>query len=105
MMLNGVNNSLSLGNVAGGGATSAKTAGAGSTGGSSFADTLKSSIDEVSRLQQDASKAVEDLATGKSENVTGVMTAMEKSDLAFKTLLAIRSKLMEAYEEIKNIPI
>ena len=34
-----------------------------------------------------------------------VMTAVEKSDLAFKTLLAIRSKLMEAYEEIKNIPI
>ena len=65
---------------------------------------LKNSIDEVSRLQQDASKAVEDLATGKTENVTGVMTAMEKSDLAFKTLLAIRAKLMEAYEEIKNIP-
>ena len=59
----------------------------------------------IKRLQQDASKAVEDLATGKSEDVTGVMTAMEKSDLAFKTLLAIRSKLMEAYEEIKNISI
>ena len=66
---------------------------------------LKKSIDEVSRLQQDASKAVEDLATGKSENVTGVMTAMEKSDLAFKTLLAIRSKLMEAYDEIKGISV
>jgi flagellar hook-basal body complex protein FliE len=104
-MLNGVNNHLSLGNIAGGGATPAKTSGAGGAGSSSFADTLKSSIDEVSRLQQDASKAVEDLATGKGENVTGVMTAMEKSDLAFKTLLAIRSKLMDAYEEIKNIPI
>ena len=34
---------------------------------------------------------------------TGVMTAMEKSDLAFKTLLAIRSKLMDAYDEIKGI--
>ena len=46
-----------------------------------------------------------DLATGKTENVSGVMTAMEKSDLAFKTLLAIRAKLMDAYEEIKNMPI
>ena len=35
----------------------------------------------------------------------GVMTAMEKSDLAFKTLLAIRAKLMEAYDEIKNISV
>ena len=77
----------------------------GAAGGASFADTLKNSIDEVSRLQQDASQAVNNLATGQTENVNGVMTAVEKSDLAFKTLLAIRSKLMDAYEEIKNIPI
>ena|SRR5438309_11465891 len=102
-MINGLNTNLSSANIAGGGASPAK-AGA-PAGGASFADTLKKSIDEVSRLQQDASKAVEDLATGKSENVNGVMTAVEKSDLAFKTLLAIRSKLMDAYDEIKNIPI
>jgi flagellar hook-basal body complex protein FliE len=66
---------------------------------------LNKSIDEVSRLQQDASKAVSDVATGRSENVTGVMTAVEKSDLAFKTLLTIRAKLMDAYEEIKQISV
>jgi flagellar hook-basal body complex protein FliE len=103
-MINGVNNNLGLGQVAGGGANGPARA-TGGSGGASFADALKNSIDEVSRLQQDASKAVEDLATGKKDDVTSVMTAMEKSDLAFKTLLAIRSKLMEAYEEIKNIPI
>lgn len=73
--------------------------------GASFADTLKKSIDEVVQLQKDASQAVQDLATGKTEDVTGVLTAMEKSDLAFKTLLTIRNKLMEAYEEIRNIQI
>src|SRR5213082_2048139 len=98
-MIHGLTNNLNVGNVAAGGTAPARTAGAGSAGGSSFADALKGSINEVSRLQQDASKAVEDLATGKTENVTGVMTAMEKSDMAFKTLMAIRSKLMEAYEE------
>ena len=100
-MLNGINN-LGAGQVGAGSVAPAK---AGSAGGSSFADTLKSSIEEVSRLQQDASKAVEDAITGKTQNVTGVMTAMEKSDLAFKTLLAIRTKLMDAYEEIKSMPI
>jgi flagellar hook-basal body complex protein FliE len=107
-MINGINN-LNIGAVAGGGgaagAGSTRTPATGGAGGASFSEVLKNSIDEVSRLQQDASKAVEDLATGKTENVTGAMTAMEKSDLAFKTLLAIRSKLMEAYAEIKNIPI
>ena len=99
-MIDGVNN-LNVGQIAGGGAARATPA----AGGASFSDVLKDSIGEVSRLQQDATRAVEDLATGKTEDVTGVMTAMEKSDLAFKTLLAIRAKLMDAYEEIKSISV
>jgi len=106
-MINGVQNNLSFGKIAGGGASPASSSGGAGGAGStaSFSDMLKNSIDEVSRLQQDASQAVEDLVTKKSEDVTGVMTAMEKSDLAFKTLLAIRAKLMDAYEEIKNISV
>lgn len=105
-MLNGINNNI--GKIASGGGVAPAgqgASGAGSTAGSNFSDLLKNSIDEVARLQQDASQAVEKLATGQTEDVTGVMTAMEKSDIAFKTLLAIRAKLMDAYEEIKNIPI
>src|SRR4051794_27950964 len=105
-MIEGINSNSPLDKL---GATSSggvsKASGAGGTGGASFADALKNSINEVSRLQQDASQAVQDLATGKNEDVTGVMTAMEKSDLAFKTLLAIRAKLMDAYEEIKGISV
>ena len=102
-MIQGINN-LAAGKLTGGGASPLGLPDA-PAGGASFADMLKSSIGEVSRMQQDAAKAVEDLVTGKTENVTGVMTAMEKSDLAFKTLLAIRTKLMEAYDEIKNMPM
>ena len=42
---------------------------------------------------------------GGTDDVTGVMSAVEKSELAFKTLLAIRGKLMSAYEEIRNMPV
>ncbi len=66
---------------------------------------MQKSIDEVSKLQQDATQAVDDVATGQTQNVTGVMTAVEKADLAFKTLLAIRTKLMDAYDEIKGISV
>ena len=76
-----------------------------SSGETSFADVLKKSIDEVSKLQQDASQAVNDVAVGQSQNMSGVMTAVEKADLAFKTLLAIRAKLMDAYDEIKGISV
>jgi len=83
------------------------TGGSAATGtpATSFADVLKKGIDEVAKLQKDASQAVENLATGKTEDMTSVMTAMEKSSLAFKTLLAIRGKLMDAYDEIKNIQV
>jgi flagellar hook-basal body complex protein FliE len=102
-MISGINNNLNPAKIAGSGA--APVSGAGTAGGSSFADTLKNSINDVAKLQQDATKAVQDLATGKNEDVTGVMTAVEKSDLAFKTLLSIRTKLMEAYDEIKGMPV
>src|SRR4051812_22765168 len=103
-MLNGIDNNLSSAARIGAPTGSPVRAGGASTG-ASFTDALKSSIDEVSKLQQDASQAVENLAAGRTDDVTGVMTAMEKSDVAFKTLLAIRGKLMDAYEEIKSISI
>jgi len=102
-MIDGVSNNLSVGKVPGGGATPGTSA-AGSAG-ASFSDVLKNSIDEVAKLQEDASSAVQKLALGESEDFAGIMNAVEKSDIAFKTLLAIRAKLMDAYEEIKNIQV
>lgn len=100
-MLNGIQPTslVNTATAATGGATSP------AAGGASFSDVLKNSIDEVAKLQQDASQATQDLLTGRTEDVTGVFTAMEKSDIAFKTLLAIRGKLMDAFDEIKNMPI
>ena len=97
--------SSGLGNVGGITPAGGQSPASGAQPASSFADVLKKSIDEVSKLQQDASQAVDAVSTGQTENVTGVMTAVEKADLAFKTLLAIRSKLMDAYDEIKQISI
>jgi flagellar hook-basal body complex protein FliE len=72
---------------------------------SSFADVLKESIEEVARLQESANQAVEDLAVGKTQDIDRVMTQVEMADMALKTLLAIRAKLMDAYNEIKNLGI
>jgi flagellar hook-basal body complex protein FliE len=102
-MVNGVNNlSTRAAGIAG---SPSSISGPGKSGGTQFGDTFKQYLDEVNQLQQDASKAVQDNVTGKSDNLDGVMVAMEKSDLAFKTLMAIRGKLLDAYEELKNMPI
>jgi flagellar hook-basal body complex protein FliE len=62
-------------------------------------------IAHVNALQQDAKEAVEDLAAGRRNDLEGVIIATEKADVAFKMLLQVRNKVMDAYEEIKQIRI
>ena len=71
--------------------------------GQKFGDVLKQSIAEVNKMQADADSAINALATGKTSNVAEVMTAVQKADLAFKTLLQIRNKLLSAYDEVKQM--
>jgi len=70
-----------------------------------FSDLLKETINEVNRLQAKSSQAQIDLVTGKTDNVAEVFTAMKKSGLAYQTLLQIRNKLLEAYDEIKRMNV
>ena len=73
--------------------------------GPSFSDVLKNSIKQVNDLQKDADQAIQDLATGKTENFTEVLTAVEKADLAFRALMQIRNKLLDAYEEVNRLRV
>ena len=73
--------------------------------GASFKDMLVKSLEEVNQLQEDANVAFERLATGQSQNVTEVLSAVQKAGLAFKTLMQIRNKLIEAYDDIRQMRI
>ena len=73
--------------------------------GSDFKSLLMKSINEVNRLQTEADEATVNLATGESDNVAEVFTAVKKAELAFQTLMQIRNKLMDAYDEIKQMRV
>ena len=73
--------------------------------GVSFADLLKRNLQEVNELEQDASRAVEDLVAGRRDDLEGVILATEKADTAFKMLQSMRNKVMDAYEEIKQVRV
>ena len=62
-------------------------------------------IKQVNDLQQDATKAAEDYATGKRNDVEGIMLATQKADMAFKMLVQLRNKVQGAYEEIKQLRV
>ena len=71
----------------------------------SFKEFLLDSIDHVNAMQNDADKAVEQLATGGDVNAAEVLTAVQKADLSFRMMMQIRNKLVQAYQEIKEIRI
>ena len=62
-------------------------------------------LDEVNRLQTEAGKSVEKLVTGESQNMAEVFSAVRKADVAFSLLMEIRNKLMDAYEQIKQMRV
>jgi len=74
-------------------------------GSTSFKDFLLESIRQVNSMQQDADQAVEKLATGGDVNPAEVLTAVQKADIAFRLMIEVRNKMVQAYEEVKNIRV
>lgn len=72
---------------------------------SSFKDFLLSSIGEVNSLQQAADQAVQGLATGEPVNPAEVLTAVQKADIAFRMMMQIRNKMVQAYQEVQAIRV
>ena len=73
--------------------------------GKSFKDLLFDSIKQVNSMQLEADKAVEQMFTGGDVNPAEVLTAVQKADLAFRLTMQMRNKLMEVYQEIRDIRI
>lgn len=71
----------------------------------SFQAYFADSIQEVNSAQMQADQAVEALFTGGDVNPAEVLSAVKKADLAFRMLMQIRNKLVQAYDEVKNIRV
>ena len=74
-------------------------------GTASFKDFLLNSIREVNSMQQAADRAVEALAAGEQINPAEVLTAVQKADIAFRLMMQIRNKMVQAYQEVQNVRV
>ena len=80
--------------------------GAGQAGGApSFKDALLKNIEQANKLQQEAATAAEDVTNGRRSDVESVLLATAKADNAFRVLLAVKNKVMAAYDEIKQVRV
>lgn len=77
----------------------------GETSGPAFKDLLMQNIEQVNKLQADATQAIEDLSTGRRDDVESVLLATAKADTAFRLLQQVRNKVFEAYAEIQQMRV
>jgi flagellar hook-basal body complex protein FliE len=74
--------------------------------GQGFADLLKTSINAVNEAQTTASDMAAALERGdKSVALPEVMIALQKASLSFQAMTEVRNRLVNAYQEIMNMPI
>jgi flagellar hook-basal body complex protein FliE len=70
-----------------------------------FARAIDKFLGEARAQNATADQAILDLATGKTENIHEVMLAVTKADLSFRTILQVRNRLTEAYQEITRMAV
>lgn len=71
-----------------------------------FSDMLSQAVNQVNDLQQTAG----DLRTAYEKgdpnvDITRVMIASQKSSVSFEALTQVRNRVVQAYEDIMNMPI
>jgi flagellar hook-basal body complex protein FliE len=75
-----------------------------SVGGTDFVQTLQETMQKVEALQTEAEKQVEGMVSGQGVDVHSAMIAVEKADLSFQLMMQVRNKIVDAYQQISQMP-
>ncbi len=75
----------------------------GGAGGIKFGDVLKNAVQTVDSLNNSAGTQVNSLLHGGSNDMTGVMIAVEKADVSFQLMMQVRNKIVTAYQDIAKM--
>lgn len=76
----------------------------GETAGPSFSALLKDAIGNVVDAGRKSDAQTMSMASGKA-NVMDVVTAVAETDVAVSTLVSVRDRVIQAYEDIMRMPI
>lgn len=71
----------------------------------SFGQMIRDAIDSVDQASKTADKQVEDIVSGKAENIHEAMISLQKAQLSFQLMLEVRNKAVETYQELSRMQI
>jgi flagellar hook-basal body complex protein FliE len=69
----------------------------------SFEELLSSSIKQVNDLQLESDDMIRKLATGDVEDISEVVLASSRAEVALKMCMELRNKLVDAYQQLSRI--
>ena len=72
-------------------------------GTAGFQRVVSEFLQDVNAQEIQADQALEQLVTGKTDNVHDVVLSLAEADLSFRLVLEIRNQLMESYQEIMRM--
>jgi flagellar hook-basal body complex protein FliE len=73
---------------------------------SEFANLMKNSVDHVASMQNQATALADAYESGdKSVDLTKLMLEVQKASLAFRAMTEVRNKLVDAYQQVMNMPV
>lgn len=79
---------------------------AGSAAAPGFQQTLNNAIDSVSRAQNTSGALQQAFEMGDPRaDLARVMVAMQQSSVAFKATVEVRNRLVQAYQDVMNMPV
>jgi flagellar hook-basal body complex protein FliE len=87
------------------GAAIGDAGGATGAAGGSFIDSLSNAFGSLNSQLVGADASMADFAAGGSADIHTVMLDMQEASLGLKTGLAVRDRLLEAYQEIMRLSI
>ncbi len=75
------------------------------TAGEDFGAALGQAVRRVNQLQHESAAEIGRLLTGETEDLHKTLLTVQRSELAFELLMEVRSKVVQAYQEIMRIQV
>ena len=69
----------------------------------SFGKTLETFLGDVNETHEAADKTIENVVTGRTEHLHEAVVAINKAEMSFRYMMEVRSKLLQAYQEVQRI--
>jgi flagellar hook-basal body complex protein FliE len=73
------------------------------SGGGGFGDVLQGALQNVNQLSGGAEQQITNMLQGTGGDMSSVMVAVEKADVAFQLMMQVRNKIVSAYQDIEKM--